>query len=66
MPHQKHFVRCFTDDCTHFGVRMKSRAEGYHAVIKKYINLATCDLLTLVQRLQLMLEAQYNATKGIN
>jgi hypothetical protein len=40
-------------------MRVTSRAEGSHAVIKKYINLAKCDLLKVQQRLNLMLEAQF-------
>jgi hypothetical protein len=59
MPYQVHFVRCFADEHIHLGMRVTSRAEGSHAVIKKYINLAKCDLLTVQQRLNLMLEAQF-------
>jgi hypothetical protein len=47
MPYQIHFVRCFADEQIHLGMRVTSCAKRSHAVIKKYINLAKCDLLTL-------------------
>jgi hypothetical protein len=65
MPNQVHFVRCFADDHIHLGIRVTSRAEGSHAVVKKYINLAKCDLLTVQQRLNLMLETQFTELREI-
>jgi hypothetical protein len=59
MPYQVRFVRCFANEHIHLSMRVISRAEGLHAVIKKYINLAPCDLLKVQQRLNLMLEAQF-------
>jgi hypothetical protein len=58
MPYQVHFVRCFADEHIHLGMRVTSHAEGSHDVVKKYINLAKCDLLTVQQRLNLMLERE--------
>jgi hypothetical protein len=57
MSYQVHFVKCFADDQIQLGMRVTSRAEGSHAIVKKYINLAKCELLTVQQRLNLMLEA---------
>jgi hypothetical protein len=51
-----HFVKCFADEHIHLGMKVISRAEGYHAVIKKCINLCNVDLLTVQQRMHLMLE----------
>jgi hypothetical protein len=64
MPNQVHSVRCFADEQIHLGMRVTSRAKLSHAVFKKYINLAKCDLLTLQQRLNLMLEAQVTRVEG--
>jgi hypothetical protein len=63
MPYQVHYVRYFADDHIHLGIGVTSRAEGSHAVIKKYTSWAKCDLLTVQQRLNLMLEAQFTELK---
>jgi hypothetical protein len=65
MPYQVHFVRCFPDEHIHLGMRVTSRVEGSHAVVKKYINLAKCDLLTVHQRLNPMLEARFMELREI-
>jgi hypothetical protein len=65
MPYQVHFVRCFADEHIHLGMRVTSRVEGSHAVVKKYINLAKYDLLTVQQRLSLMLEARFTELREI-
>jgi hypothetical protein len=65
MPYQVHFVRCFADEHIHLGMRVTSRAEVSHAVVKKYINLDKCDLLTVQQRLNSMLEARFTELREI-
>jgi hypothetical protein len=65
MPYQVHFVRCFADEHIHLGIRVTSRAEGSDAVVKKYIILDKCDLLTVQQRLNLMLEPQFMELREI-
>jgi hypothetical protein len=46
-------------------MRVTSRAEGSHAVFKKYINFAKCDLLTVQKRLNPMLEARFTELREI-
>jgi hypothetical protein len=52
-------VRAFTDRYLHLGSRTTSRGEGNHFCVKRYINLARCDLLRVFQNISLMLETQF-------
>jgi hypothetical protein len=52
MSYQVPFVRCFADEHIHLGMRVTSRAGGSHAIVKKYINLAKVELLTVQQQFE--------------
>lgn len=56
---KEQFVRCYTDQYLHLGSRSTSRGEGSHFVIKRYINLARCDLLQVFTKLNHLLENQF-------
>jgi hypothetical protein len=57
--HKDKFVRAFTDTYFHFGSRSTSRGESSHYAIKRYLNLARCDLLLVYKKLNVFLENQF-------
>jgi histone-lysine N-methyltransferase SETD2 len=57
--HKERFVRAFTDRYLHMGSRCSSRVESSHSAMKRYVNLAKCDLLTCKERLDVLLETQF-------
>jgi len=59
LPRKSMLVRAYTDRFLHLGSRTTSRGEGNHFCIKRYVNLAKCDLLNVFSRLSLMLENQF-------
>jgi hypothetical protein len=57
--HKKRFVHCWADQHLHFGHRATSRAEGAHSVIKRYLQVSTGNLYSVLEKLSLMLAAQH-------
>ena len=43
LPYKKYFVDAWTENFTHFGNRVTSRAEGAHSLLKKYLQVSTGD-----------------------
>jgi hypothetical protein len=57
--HKERFVQCWANRYLHFGHRQTSRAEGAHSVIKRYLQVSTGDLHSVLTSLALMLENQH-------
>lgn len=56
--HKERFVRTWTNKVLHFGNLVTSRAEGKHAVIKKWISVSSGDLRDVYKKLMLSVEHQ--------
>lgn len=54
--HRQHFVRAWTDKILHFGHLATSRAEGAHAMLKRYLEASVYDLQGTVKRIGLTLD----------
>ena len=57
--HKEKFIRYWVDHVLYFGNRDTSRAEGAHATIKRYLQISTGDLYSILQKLAQMLENQH-------
>jgi MULE transposase domain/FAR1 DNA-binding domain len=62
--HKERFVQYWTNRYLHFGHRETSRAEGAHSVIKRYLQVSTGDLNSVLASLALMLENQHSEHKA--
>ncbi len=49
---------------THFGNRVTSRAEGAHALLKKYLQVSTGDLCEVKNKICLAIENQFHEIKA--
>ena len=49
---------------THFGNRVASRAEGAHALLKKYLQVSTSDLCEVKNKICLAIENQFHEIKA--
>ena len=58
IPHKDKFVHYYVNIYPHFGTIATSRVEGNHHLLKSYIRLGNLDLLTVFNRLSIMLENQ--------
>ncbi|ETM00042.1 hypothetical protein L917_03204 [Phytophthora nicotianae] len=50
-PHRTKFVRCWTDQYSHFGCRDTSTVEGTHATMKSWLDNSQGDILKVFMRL---------------
>jgi histone-lysine N-methyltransferase SETD2 len=57
--YKERFVQCWANRYLHFGHRQTSRAEGAHSVIKRYLQVSTGDLNSVLTSLALMLANQH-------
>ena len=57
--YKEKFIRAFTDQHLHLGCRTTSRGEISHYAMKHYVNLAKCNLLTVHEKINLMLDTQF-------
>ena len=53
------FCKYATNKVLHFGITTTSRVEGMHRVLKRYLKFSTGDLMTVVDKIELMLTNQY-------
>lgn len=58
-PWSDRFCKCETNKILHFGNTTTSRVEGMHRVLKRYLKFSTGDLMTVVDKIELMLTNQY-------
>ena len=58
--HKEHFCKAWTNEITHFNTLTTSRVEGGHRVLKSVLKFSTGDLMTVVDRLETLLEGQYD------
>ena len=59
LPWSERFCKCETNKILHFGATTTSRVEGMHRVLKRYLKFSTGDLMTVVDKIELMLTNQY-------
>ncbi|PIA55362.1 hypothetical protein AQUCO_00800248v1 [Aquilegia coerulea] len=59
LPFKERFVKTWTDIHLHLGNRVTSRAEGAHAVLKKYLQVSTSDLHVAKEKICLAVENNF-------
>ncbi|KAG5541196.1 hypothetical protein RHGRI_021152 [Rhododendron griersonianum] len=59
LPFKERFVHAWTENCAHFGNRVSSRAEGAHGKLKKYLQVLTCDLYQVKNKICLAIENEF-------
>lgn len=57
-PWQDRLCKCYTNEYMHFCITTTSRAEGIHRVLKTNLKFSTGDLMTVVDRIEVMLMNQ--------
>ena len=66
IPYKEKFISCFVNCYSHFGSTSTSRVEGNHHLLKEYVRLGNLDLLSVLNKLELMLANQrVELTKNI-
>ncbi|KAH7848816.1 hypothetical protein Vadar_008467 [Vaccinium darrowii] len=63
LPFKERFVHAWTENCTHFGNRVSSRAEGAHAKLKQYLQVSTGDLHQVKNKICLAIDNEFNEIK---
>ncbi|KAH7844004.1 hypothetical protein Vadar_023309 [Vaccinium darrowii] len=63
LPFKERFVHAWTKNCTHFGNRVSSRAEGAHAKLKQYLQVSTGDLHQVKNKICLAIDNEFNEIK---
>lgn len=57
-PYKRKFIKCWTDQITHFNNTATSRSESGHAVLKRELKFSTGDLETVVKNIENLLSRQ--------
>src|SRR5689334_8852983 len=57
--YKEKFVHAWTDMHLHFRIRVTSRGEGNHWVLKRYLKISSINLLTVLLKLNNLLKTQY-------
>ncbi|KAH6600454.1 hypothetical protein BASA61_002273 [Batrachochytrium salamandrivorans] len=57
--HKEKIIRCWTDRVLHFESTSTSRSEGNHFVIKRILGIVNNDLLTVFNKIRLLLDTQF-------
>ncbi|CAG8503738.1 2675_t:CDS:1 [Acaulospora morrowiae] len=65
LPLKKHFVSLWTDRYLHLDNVTTSRVEGFHTMLKKYLQVSTGDLYVIYERISLALENQHQEIQTI-
>ena len=58
--YKERFCKAWTNEVLHFNSLTTSRVEGGHRVLKSVLKFSTGDLMTVVERLETLLEGQYD------
>ncbi|KAI9905243.1 hypothetical protein PsorP6_013717 [Peronosclerospora sorghi] len=58
IPKEK-IVRCWTGRFPHFGTTSTSRGEGNHFIVKRILGIVNNDLLTVFNKISLLLDTQF-------
>ena len=58
--YKERFCKAWTNEVLHFNSLTTSRVEGGHRVLKSVLKFSTGDLMTVVDRLETLLEGQYD------
>ena len=58
LPYKRRWAQPWTNQIRHFAQLSTSRVEGAHATLKKYLQISTGDLETVVNNIELLLTAQ--------
>ncbi|KAG5547941.1 hypothetical protein RHGRI_013579 [Rhododendron griersonianum] len=64
LPYKEWFVHAWTENCSHFGNRVSSRAEGAHAKLKQYLQVSTGDLHQVNIKICLAIDNEFNEIKA--
>ncbi|KAG5565701.1 hypothetical protein RHGRI_001574 [Rhododendron griersonianum] len=64
LPFKERFVHAWTENCSHFGNRVSSRAEGAHAKLKQYLQVSTGDLHQVKIKICLAIDNEFNEIKA--
>ncbi|KAF7140654.1 hypothetical protein RHSIM_Rhsim06G0076500 [Rhododendron simsii] len=60
LPFKEKFVKTWTGNHLHFGNRVTSRAEGAHAMLKRYLTVSTGNFHEVREKICLAIENQHN------
>ncbi|KAI8568648.1 hypothetical protein RHMOL_Rhmol02G0216800 [Rhododendron molle] len=63
LPFKEKFVKAWTGNHLHFGNRVTSRAEGAHAMLKRYLSVSTGNFHEVREKICLAIENQHNEIK---
>ncbi|XP_058217649.1 uncharacterized protein LOC131328770 [Rhododendron vialii] len=63
LPFKEKFVKAWTGNHLHFGNRVTSRAEGAHAMLKRYLTVSTGNFHEVREKICLAIENQHNEIK---
>ena len=66
IPRRFNFARAWIGKHPHLGIISSSRAEGIHFVTKNYVNMRKHNLLTVHEKLSLMLRNQFTELSKLN
>lgn len=64
LPQKEKFVSLWTEQITHFGNHVTSRAEGAHATLKKYLQVSTGSLHEVKDKICLAIDNQFQEIKA--
>ncbi|KAG5558418.1 hypothetical protein RHGRI_008375 [Rhododendron griersonianum] len=64
LPFKEQFVHAWTENYSHFGNRVSSRADGAHAKLKQYLQVSTGDLHQVKNKVCLAIDNEFNEIKA--